>query len=237
MVTVVLPAYNEADNLAPLIETIARLGYQTVVVDDGSTDDTAKVAEEAVSRFAGVHLMRHDGNRGLGVAVRTGLKAAVDMGSDRIVVMDSDGSHDPSLIGEMLKHREDVVIASRFVPGGQVVGVPLHRQIISIAASVIMRQMMPMPGVRDYSCGYRCYSANVLRRASASYGWDNIIAHPGFECMVELLGKLSRLGATVTEVPLVLRYDRKIGQSKMRIARTVRGYWNLKKESGTWVSA
>jgi len=99
-------------------------------------------------------------------------------------------------------------------------GVPLNRQILSVGMSVLYRMILPIRGVRDYSCGYRAYRGGVLREAFRKYG-DKFVSQNGFECMVDILLKLRKMDVIFTEVPLILRYDYKIGKSKMNVVPTV----------------
>lgn len=216
-------------NLGPLFDRIdaalkkESLVYRIVAVDDGSTDGTAAVLESWLRR-APVHVVRHTVNRGLGVAIRSGLMEALRQASvhDIIVTMDADESHTPALIVHMLEaigQGFDVAIASRFQPGSKTIGVPLHRRLLSGAASALFRAVFPTPGVRDFTCGYRAYRASALEAARKAYG-EFLFEFEGFQCMVDLLLKLRSVGARFTEVPSVLRYDLKQGQSKMRVFRT-----------------
>ncbi|CAN5228124.1 glycosyltransferase [soil metagenome] len=228
MLSIVLPAYNEAAGLGELLERIGRaLGssaaYRVVVVDDGSTDGTGTVAEAASSRLP-VVVIRHTANRGYGSAMRTGLSAAAAMG-DFVFTMDADDSHDPSLIPVMLEELRsgyDVVIASRFQTTGRQIGVPWHRRALSRAAGSVFRFFHPMNGVRDYTSGYRGYSSHLIRELIEAYGEDRFIEEEGFATGLELLLKARAVGARASEVPLVLRYDRKQSASKMKIAATTR---------------
>jgi dolichol-phosphate mannosyltransferase len=195
-----------------------------VVVDDGSTDGTTRIAQEWSAALS-LELLRHWTNRGLGETVRDGLRRAVEMAGaeDVIVTMDADDTHSPSLIPEMigrLRQGHDVVIPSRYRPGAKVLGLGSFRRLMSQGVRLLFALAAPVPGVRDYTCGYRAYRATVLQRAFEVYG-GQLITEPGFACMLELLLKLRRLGVTFCEVPMVLRYDRKKGPSKMRVGRTI----------------
>ncbi len=228
---VVLPAYNEASNLgavlAALSEARARqacMDYHPIVVNDGSSDSTGEVVRGHDPAFA-VTLIEHERNLGLGAAIRTGLLKAVDLATDEdvIVTMDADDTQTPSAIALMIAKIDqgfDVVIASRYQPGGEVVGVPAFRRLLSYGASLLFRTVYPIRGVRDFTCGYRAYRASVLRSAIQRYRHE-FINQEGFQCMVDILLKLSRMNLRFTEIPLVLRYDRKGGKSKMKVARTV----------------
>ena len=228
---VVLPAYNEEGAIAPLLDDLLRelaageSDFGVLVVDDGSADGTAAV----VRGYAGtgrVTLLEHPANRGLAEALRTGLLAAVERArpDDVVVVMDADNTHPASLavpMARLVRQGSDVVIASRYRRGSRVHGLALHRKALSNGASWLFRLAFPTAGVRDYTCGYRAYRAGRLMQLVERHGRE-FISERGFACMVDLLLRLRRQGAVFAEVPLVLRYDRKEGQSKMKVLATVR---------------
>ncbi|MBM4035759.1 MAG: glycosyltransferase family 2 protein [Planctomycetes bacterium] len=229
-ILVVLPAYNEEANLGTLLERIDQAmfengdGYQVIVVDDGSRDATARVAEEHACHMP-IAVLRHEKNQGLGATIRDGLLAAADICADDdiVVAMDADNTHTPGLIHSILQRvREgcDVVIASRYRPGSYVRGVPFHRRVLSRAASLLMRALFPTHGVRDYTCGYRGYRGRVLKDAVAKMG-KGLVTEDGFQCMVDILLKLRTMGVIFGEVPLILRYDLKGGASKLRVGSTI----------------
>ena len=160
----------------------------------------------------------------MGAAIRSGLLRAVDCaaGDDVIVTMDADDTHTPAAIAQMLALIDagyDVVVASRYQPGSRVVGVPPLRRFMSDAASLLFRVVFPIKGVRDFTCGYRAYRSSVLRQAVERYRQE-FINQDGFQCMVDILLKLSRMKLRFAEVPLILRYDKKEGKSKMKVFRT-----------------
>ena len=230
MVILALPAYNEERTLPPLFDAIEfmmaenRIEYRVVVVNDGSRDGTAAAVDRVAARIP-VERVDHPENRGLGATIRTGLMYALAKADDRdiIVTMDSDNTHTPGLIARMvrgIREGNDVVIASRFQPGARIKGVPLHRRLLSRGASVLFRVVFPTPNVRDFTSGFRAYRAGVLRQAFETYG-EQFVAESGFSCMVDILLKLRRLDAIMSEVPMILRYDLKFGVSKMFLFRTI----------------
>ena len=232
MIFVALPAFNEAAALPRLLtrmrEAAAAIGQplHVIVVDDGSTDDTAAAAEREHSAVMPVEVVRHDRNRGLHGALDTGLRTALQRSApgDWIVTLDADDTHPPDLMGSMLRKTQsgaDIVIASRFQRGAEWHGLSWDRVLFSKAVSWIFRVMWAIPNVRDYTCGYRLYRADLLRRAYATYG-DAFVDEPSFACMPDVLWKISRLRPSIAEVPLSLHYDRKPGASKMDVARTIR---------------
>jgi len=230
-VHVVLPTYNEERRLGRLLERIDEAMFETgqpyrvTLVDDGSTDGTHAIAE-AYAQALPIEILQHGANRGLGATLRDGLYAAVASADDRdvIVTMDADDTHSPGLIMRMARmtaEGHDVVIASRYQPGARVRGVPVYRQALSLGASWLFRALLPIPGVRDFTCGFRAYRAGVVREAIDAYG-DTFVDQEGFQCMVDVLLKLRRFDLVFGEVPLVLRYDFKEGGSKMDVGSTVR---------------
>ena len=230
MIVTVLPAYNEAEALPPLLgrfqEIAGALDHRIIVVDDGSTDGTAQAVEAFRDAAVPVEIVRHPKNRGLGAAVDTGLRAALARTTDGdfIVTMDADDTHPPSHIPAMLERARaghDLVIASRFEPGAEWHGKTWDRVLFSYGVSWLFRILFPIRGVRDYTCGYRLYRRELVHAAYDRWG-DRFLAERSFACMLDILLKMSRLRPRVVEVPLVFHYDRKPGPSKMQVARMVR---------------
>ena len=231
-VTFILPAFNEALNLEPLVEKIGALSsklppYRILVVDDGSRDATAEIAAALQARFP-VRLLRHGRNMGLHRTIWDGLQwAAASSGPDDILVtLDADNTHEPHHVLDMLpwfEHGYDVVIASRFRPGAGEIGLTASRRLLSRTANFMLKILTPVPGVRDYTCGFRAYRARVVQEALRVYG-DRFIQATTFAAMAEILLKLRPLDVRAAEVPLVLRYDQKGGLSKMRVGRTILDY-------------
>lgn len=225
-----LPAYNEQEALPELLERIgeafadSNLPYEVIIVDDGSSDDTAKIAAQMSFQMP-VHLVQHEVNQGLGTTLRDGLREAVDRAGERdiIITMDADNTHPPGLIDRMVRmvHEGcDVVIASRFQPGARVVGVPIERHFLSVGARALFTLLFPTKGVRDYTSGYRAYKAGAIRAGFAEHG-DDFVGETGFSCMADVLLKLRKQGCLFGEAPLRLRYDQKGGVSKMRVMHTI----------------
>jgi dolichol-phosphate mannosyltransferase len=225
-----LPAYNESAVISGLIESAAKvfssaaMPFHIVVVDDGSSDDTFAIVKDLSKRYP-LTVERHAVNMNLGPTIRDALRTASDKAADDdvIVTMDADGTQPLELIPRMIGLIEkgcDVVIASRYQKGAQVIGVPPVRQLTSIGASVLFRILFPIRNVRDYTCGFRAYRASVIKKAFTQLG-DRFVDQTGFQCMVDILIKLGRFRCSFAEVPMVLRYDLKKGQSKMKVMRTV----------------
>ena len=242
MIHVALPAYNEAENIGALLLEMCRVfaealpasAYRITVVDDGSNDDTAervlgfqRAFDQTTFPRGAVDLVRHETNRGLSEAIRTGLTTCAERAQDRdiILTMDADNSHLPGLVPSMVRlihEGHDVVIASRYQPGARIVGLTWQRQGLSLGASWLMRSLFPIQGVRDYTCGFRAYRAGLLKRVIRET--PDFFDAEGFTCMVDILLKLRTWDPPplMAEVPLLLRYDQKRGASKMDVGRTTR---------------
>jgi len=227
---VVLPAYNEADALPllldALIEHLEDLSgeFSIIVVNDGSKDRTGEIAEE-YARRGHVLPIHNEQNAGLAETLKRGLIAAVERadGRDIILTMDADNTQPAGLARRMVRvilEGNDVVIASRYREGSRVRGVPFARVLLSYGSSILFRTVFPTPGVRDFTSGYRAYRASVLKRLIERFG-NEFISERGFSCMVDILLRLRGLDLVMTEVPLVLRYDQKPGQTKMKVLQTV----------------
>ena len=230
MTYVVLPAYNEAEGLPSLLTRIRTVfsdngrPYHVIVVDDASTDDTPDVAIEFAEKMP-VSLVQHISNRNLPGALRSGLTAAVGLAKegDVIVTMDGDDTHPPAFINPLLQKIEegyDVVTASRYQPGSRIVGVPKFRIFCTLGAKLLFQVIMPIPGVKDYTCGYRAYRFNVLKETMDHYG-EEFVSEKGFSCMADVLLKMRKFKYIFGEVPFLLRYDQKLGLSKMNVGKTV----------------
>src|SRR5579884_1605651 len=163
---VVLPTYNEAANIVEVLTRVRQAAPEAdvLVVDDASPDGTADLAEEAAGRLGQIHLLRRPGKSGLGNAYRSGFRWGLERGYDAFVEMDSDLSHDPAALPSLLGGLEaaDLVIGSRYVPGGSIPQWGLHRRLLSEAGNRYASLMLGMK-VRDLTSGYRAYDGDTLR--------------------------------------------------------------------------
>ena len=211
---IVLPTYNEADNLGPIVAAILeRLPDATVlVVDDGSPDGTGQLADDLAAGDGRVRVRHRPAKQGLGRAYLDGFRIALEGGAGVIVQMDADFSHDPAalpaLVGPVADGRADLVIGSRYVAGGGVVDWGIGRRIISRGGSLFARLVL---GLRpnDLTGGFKAWRAATLD----AIPFDGVHAG-GYVFQIEMTYRASRLGARVVEVPITFQ-DRRVGQSKM----------------------
>lgn len=228
----VLPAYNESASIADLIDRIAQVSsaagwsYDILVVDDGSADETGAIATQKAESLP-VRVIRNEPNGGLGFTINRGLRetASVAAPDDVLITLDADLTQDPQYAVSMLEQIDagyDVVIASRYRRGAAVEGLSTLRRFLSYTASGLVMLLRPIRGVRDYSCGFRAYRAQVIQEAYERYG-DGFVTQRGFACMMEIAERLRDM-ASFTEVPFVLRYDAKRKESAIRIMPTIGAY-------------
>lgn len=235
---VFLPAYNEEAALERVVIKFEKElrslpgGYRIVVLDDGSTDRTAEVAQTLSKKFP-LTLLKHEKNQGLGRTMIDGMNysAAAAHAGDTIITMDCDDTHEPSYVHAALaklKEGYDVVILSRYSEGGGEKGLSAVKSFLSRGAGLFLKLFFPISGVKEYSCGYRVMRAEALQHAIRTFGNDLVrLPHMGFVVTPEMLIKFRMLGLKIAEVPFVLRYDQKPGASKNKPLRTIRGYFML----------
>jgi dolichol-phosphate mannosyltransferase len=234
MIYVVLPVYNEERIIRTTLLALwhGMAGgepYRAVVVDDGSSDRSVDEAERAATEAAGslpLTVLRHPTNRGLGAGLRTGIAWCLGRASDDdvVVTLDADNTQPPALIPALvarLRLGYDVAIASRYRHDSVVRGVPAYRRAISGIGRLVFQTLFPIPGVRDYTSCFRAYRVRVLRQAWAVYG-DDLFGARGFEAVMDLLLRLRTIRARAIELGFALDYGGRVGQSKMKVLRTIR---------------
>ncbi len=209
-VYVVVPTYNERENLPNLVRQLrdARADLQILVVDDGSPDGTGDLAEQLNEELGGIHLLRRAGKQGLASAYVDGFGVALKAGAERVVQMDADLSHDPADVPRLLDADADVVIGSRYVPGGGPRGWPGRRKVRGGPGSFSARAWLGLP-YRDITGGFKAWRAPTLARVLSEP-----LQSQGYAFQVEMTLRAVRSGATVTEVPIVFT-ERTAGASKM----------------------
>ncbi len=236
MYYILLPAYNEENSIDALLPKLCNYfeselnhEYKLVFCNDGSSDKTiekVKVFEDKMP----IEIITHKINRGLGETARDLFEYAAEEASDDdyIIRLDCDDTHEPEFIGGLIKEIEkgyDVVIASRFVPGGGQTGLSWKKRTISRAANYFMKFFFPIKGLKEYSSGYRIYRAGLIKSAINFYGNNFIqLKGLGFTGTLEKIVKLKIIGAKFGEAPMVLHYDQKKSPSKMVGSITTLGY-------------
>lgn len=231
MIFIILTAYNEERDLPPLLVKIGNfmldnsLSYRMIIVNDGSTDNTASVIKQ-YSATMPIDLIDFKTNRGVGEAFRVAfgevIKTAGD--SDLIVTMDADNTHDPELIKPMMQKIQegsDVVVASCYAKEGKLTGVSFFRAILSKICNFIYILFFPIKGVTLYTGFYRLHTAGAIKKARVVFK-DRFIESNGFGAMAELLVKFKKLKFNISEVPMILHYEVKQERSKIKIIPTIK---------------
>jgi len=228
---VIIPTYNEADNLPRLLPTVLKLGdhFNVLVVDDGSPDGSAKLVKEMQKTEPRIHLIERPGKMGLGTAYVAGFRFAIANGFDFVFEMDADFSHDPAELPRLLEKAEeyDLVIGSRYIQGVNVVNWPMRRLLLSYFANIYTRVITGMP-VHDATGGYKCFRRKVLESIDL-----DLIHSSGYSFQIEMNFKTWRKGFRICEIPIVF-VDRRIGVSKMSksiVYEAVWMVWRLKIKS------
>jgi dolichol-phosphate mannosyltransferase len=211
-VTIVVPTYNERQNIEALISTLLEAGPEihVLVVDDNSPDGTAGYVEAIASNNPRVRLIKRPGKMGLGSAYITGFRDALEHGTEIVIQMDADFSHDPRYIPDFLMaiEQSDLVVGSRYVNGVNVVNWPIARLLLSYFANVYSRVITGLP-VHDATSGFKCFRRKVLE----SINLDAIISD-GYCFQIEMTFRSWRKGFRITEIPIVF-VERHSGTSKM----------------------
>jgi dolichol-phosphate mannosyltransferase len=219
---VIVPTYNERENIDPLLERLLGLPYglDVLVVDDGSPDGTAEQVKAWQAKDPRVHLIQRPGKMGLGSAYRDGFRYALTNGAEYIFEMDADFSHDPAAIGDFLEAAKDadIVLGSRYLHGVTVVNWPLSRLILSFSANVYTRIITGMPVV-DATGGFKCFS----RRALEGIRLDRVRTE-GYGFQIEMSFRAWKRGFRIKEIPIVF-VDRRAGISKMNRRIIIEAAW------------
>jgi len=209
---VIVPTYNERDNLGPLVESILLQGeaFHILIVDDNSPDGTGDLADQLAAERSRVHVIRRPGKMGLGTAYIAGFHWALDYGADLIFEMDADFSHDPAMLPRFVEAIQDcdLVLGSRYVAGGGVRNWPWYRQWMSFGGSLYARTILGV-GIRDLTGGFKCFRPEVLRTIGL-----NGIETSGYAFQIEMTYRTLLHGFRVKEIPIVF-VDRVHGKSKM----------------------
>jgi len=210
---VVIPTYNEAENIERMLHRIHDCLPEAgvLVVDDGSPDGTADLVEAASASLPDVHLLRRSAKSGLGSAYRAGFAWGLERGYDVFVEIDADFSHDPAALPEViapLGEGFDVSIGSRYIEGGSIPNWAWHRHLLSRGGNAYASMVLGL-GVADATAGYRAYSARILRKLNLEQ-----IRAEGYGFQIEMTYRSKQHGGRITEVPIKF-VDREAGESKM----------------------
>jgi dolichol-phosphate mannosyltransferase len=209
---VIIPTYNEMDNIEKMLSTLTELYSQlsVLIVDDGSPDGTANVVKAKQKTNTSIHLIERSGKQGLGTAYITGFKWALEREFEYIFEMDCDFSHDPQDLAVLYTAAQtnDLIIGSRYIGGIRIINWPMHRLLLSFFASIYTRLITGMK-VLDATGGFKCFS----RKALMSIDLDKVFSN-GYSFQIELNFKVWSKGLKVVEVPIVFT-ERREGQSKM----------------------
>ena len=223
-IVVIVPTYNERENL-PLITARVRAAVpeaDVLVADDNSPDGTGVLGDELAAADDHVHVMHRRGKEGLGAAYLAGFDWALDNGFDVVVEMDADGSHQPEQLPRLLAalRDADLVLGSRWVPGGSVVNWPKSREALSRGGSLYTRLMLGVP-MKDATGGYRAFRADTLRKIDLTD-----VESAGYCFQVELGWRAVKAGMRVREVPIDF-VERELGDSKMSQKIVVEALWRV----------
>ena len=210
-VLVVLPTYNEHQNLERVVDGVRKLGHDVMVVDDASPDGTGEIADRIAASDPGVRVLHRPSKLGLGTAYEDAFRIGLQDGTRLFVEMDADGSHRPEDLAAIVaaaRKSGGLALGSRYVPGGAIEGWPFHRRLLSWAANVYCRVLLWLP-TRDTTSGYRCYTRDLLQRI----GLDEVVSQ-GYSFQIEMVYRARKLGYPVVEVPIRFE-DRVAGASKV----------------------
>ena len=212
-VAVVLPTYNEAENLRPMVRRLREVlpDVRIVIADDNSPDGTGRIADECALEFGNIDVLHRPGKQGLGNAYRHGFAHVLATDVDVVVTMDVDFSHDPAVIPSMLNAIDagaDAVVGSRYVRGGGTVNWPIHRRLLSRWGNLYTGALLGVK-VRDCTSGFRAY-----RRAALQAIAPETTVADGYAFLTELVLRLARSGHSIAEVPITFK-ERERGTSKM----------------------
>jgi dolichol-phosphate mannosyltransferase len=224
----ILPTYNEAENLERIVRAaLPALAEATrephvLVVDDGSPDGTGAIADRLAAEHDNVEVMHRTAKEGLGRAYLAGFQHALAHDAELVLEMDSDFSHDPADLPRLIRAagEADLVIGSRYVPGGGVENWPFHRRALSRGGSLYARLILGVP-IRDLTGGFKCFHRRTLE------GIDYLNTHAdGYGFQIELTYRAYRAGFSVKEIPIVFR-EREYGTSKMTARIAAEAIWKV----------
>lgn len=233
MIYILIPSYNDAQNLPGLFANIRKFiktkDYKIIIVDDGSTDDTQGQVKKLSLRYPASRI-GYKKNKGPGYAFNFGFNYLIPKlkSQDILITMEADNTADFQILKTMIdkSQESDVVLASPYAARGEFIGLDLKRKILSEISNRLDILIFQIKGVETYSSFYRAYKALIIKKAKSFYK-EKLITENGFSAVVELLIKLAKLDAKITEVPAKIDWRTRIGKSKMKITKTVIRHLNL----------
>ena len=222
---VCLPTYNERDNLEPMVRALGEvlgMSDRVLVIDDNSPDGTGELADRLAAELGFVDVLHRRRKEGLGPAYLAGFRHALDAGAELVVEIDCDFSHDPKDVPRLLEAARDadVVLGSRYVPGGGVENWGVVRRAVSAGGSVYARLLLGVP-VRDLTGGFKCFRREVLEALDLE-----TVGSKGYAFQIELTYRALRRGFRVKEVPIRF-VDREVGGSKMSRSIVLEAIWRV----------
>jgi dolichol-phosphate mannosyltransferase len=222
-VLVVLPTFNELQNLEKVVTGVRRLGHDILIVDDASPDGTGELADSLAAKDKGVRVLHRSRKMGLGSAYEDAFRIGLVDGSALFVEMDADGSHLPGNLDAIISAARSsggLAIGSRYIDGGEVVGWPFYRWLLSWAANLYCRLLLGLP-THDCTSGYRCYTRDLLQHIEL----DEVVSQ-GYSFQIEMVYRARRLGYRVVETPIRFE-DRIAGASKVSRGEVWRALWTV----------
>ena len=222
-VLVVLPTFNEKDNLEHVVAGVRHLGHDVLVVDDASPDGTGDIADRLAAADDGVRVLHRERKLGIGSAYEDAFRIGLKDGASLFVEMDADGSHRPQdldAIIEAARGSGGLALGSRYMRGGKIVGWPAHRYLLSWGANAYCRVLLGL-GVRDCTSGFRCYPRDLI----SAIKLDEIVSQ-GYSFQIEMVHRAVRMGYPVVEVPITFE-DRVAGASKVSQGEIRRALWTV----------
>jgi dolichol-phosphate mannosyltransferase len=222
-VLVVLPTYNERENLEKVVAGVRQLGHDVLIVDDASPDRTGEIADSLAASDPGVRVLHRPRKLGLGSAYEDAFRIGLAEGSALFVEMDADGSHLPTNLESIISAARSsggLAIGSRYIEGGEVAGWPFYRWLLSWGANVYCRLLLGLP-THDCTSGYRCYTRDLLQHI----GLDEVVSQ-GYSFQIEMVYRARRKGYRVVETPIRFE-DRVAGASKVSRGEVRRALWTV----------
>jgi dolichol-phosphate mannosyltransferase len=222
-VLVVLPTFNEVQNLEGVVAGVRRLGHDVLIVDDASPDGTGELADRLASADKGVRVLHRPRKLGLGSAYEDAFRIGLADGAQLFVEMDADGSHlakDLDAIVDGARRSGGLAIGSRYIKGGSIVGWPFYRWLLSWGANLYCRILLGLP-THDCTSGYRCYTGELLTHVKL----DDVLSQ-GYSFQIEMVWRARRSGYAVVEVPIRFE-DRVAGASKVSRGEVRRALWTV----------